>query len=197
MPGTVANANKVPVWVVFNNTNLGYCGEGDVRVNVTSNWAEEKFHQTGEFLPDAFYTGSRVTVQCDFAETESIAMWKVAFGHGETQNDTSTPPLTRFVLGTTDSTVSRWGLGTKASAIAKELVLMPQVAYASATTDHEDNITVPLAWSRNVGEILYSMTNGCLLPVTFEGLFDPTKALGEGLLIRGKLTAGAGSWVSY
>lgn len=190
-PGTIGNTNKVPVWVVYNDVALGYCEAGDITLTVTPDWTEQMFHQTGSNLMDAYLKGHRVTVQCSLAETENVDTWEVAFLGGEEQNDTSSPPLERFVLGDKTEWAAGTFIGRKATAVAKELKLIPVSAYTTASTHTGDDIVIPKAFCRTVGDIQYSIDNDCALACTFEALFDATDANGAGLLYRG---VSAGTW---
>ena len=199
MPGTVANTNKVPVWVCYGTAaaevNLGYCNSGDITVTVTPSWVDKKLYQTGDYLIDSYFKGATVTVSCELAETESVDTWLVAFGFGQSQVDAATPPASRFAFNTIDVVAAQFDIGVQATAIDGQLMLIPQVAYEQAATEHADNIVIPQAFVRNVGDILYSIDNNCALPVTFEGIFDPTSTTGGGVMFRGKKTA-TGAWVA-
>ena len=191
MAGTVSNTNKVPVWVCFNDTNLGFCNPGDITLTITSSWSDMKFHQTGDYLVDAIFRGARATVQCEFAEIENLDTWVVAFGFGQKQEDTSTPPNERFAFNTIDAVASQWDIATKATSIDANLVLIPQVSYVNATTETDDDIVIPCAFSRDVGDILFSSENNQGLACTFEALLDPTQTDGSNLLYRVRDT---GTW---
>lgn len=199
MAGTLANTNKVPVWVCFGTAgaevNLGFCNPGDITLTVNEEWSEQMFHQTGTYLNDAYFNGARATVTCELAETESLDTWAAAFGFGEKQEDAATPPNTRFAFNTIDTVNAQFDIGTKASTLAKSLLLIPQAVYVTASTENADNIVLPKAWVRNVGDILFSVENNCVLPVTFEALFDASSTTGGNLLFRGKKTA-TGAWAA-
>ena len=193
MAGTVSNTNKVPVWVTFNDVNLGFCNPGDVVLTVTPSWVDMKFHQTGDYLVDSVFNGARATVKCEFAEIENLAVWLVAFGFGDSQVDTATPPLARFAFNTIDAVVSNWDIAMKATSIDAALVLIPETQYVTATTETNDDIVIPQAFCRDVGDILFSTENNQGLSCTFEALMDPTKTDGSNLLFRGALTP-TGAW---
>ena len=192
-PGTLSNTNKVPVWVVYNDVALGYTEPGDITLTITQDWTDQTFHQTGSYLMDAYLKGHRATVQCSLSETENVDMWEVAFAGGEEQNDTSSPPLERFALGDKVEQALGYFIGRKASTGAKELKLIPVSQYTTASTHTGDDIVIPKAWCRSVGDIVYSIDNNVALPCTFEAIFDPTDSTGMGLLFRGILT---GTWTA-
>lgn len=191
MPGTVSNTNQVPVWVVANNINLGFCNSGDVTVKVTPNWADMTTHQTGEYLVDASFAGAKVEVMCNFAETESLDVWARAFCFGEKQEDATSPPYERFAFNSIDATAAQWDIGTRATSKDFELTLIPQASYSAPGTQGDDDLVVPYAFCRNVGDVLFSVENNQGLECTFEGLLGPTVTTGINLLYRGRFT---GTW---
>ena len=193
MAGTVSNTNIIPVWVCFKGVNLGFCNPGDVVLTVTPNWQETLFYQSGNYLMDASFNGAKVTVKCEFAEVEEPDLWLAAFGFGDKQTDSGGSNPERFAFNTIDTVASQWDIGIKATAIAGILALLPETTYADATTYGNDDIYIPKAFCREVGDILFSTENNQGLSCTFEGLLQPTDSSGVNLLIRGKLT-GTGTW---
>ena len=184
MAGTVSNTNKVPVWVCFNDVNLGICNAGDVTVKVSSVWAETLTHQSGNYLVNAHFNGASATVTCNFAETEEPDTWLAAFGFGDKQTYSESE---RFAFNTIDAVASQWDIGTRATGIDHMLVLIPTASYAAADTEGDDDIVIQSAFCRNVGDIIFSSETNQGLECTFEALLA-TDVAGANLMIRGTQT---------
>ena len=193
--GTVSNTNVYPVWVVFNDVVLGYANEGEATVNIEYGWQPQTAHQTGTHELDFYFTGQTATVDIEMAEIENLDNWVVAFGLGESQIDTATPPARRIAGTKIAATTNSVYVGTKATTIAQQLVLRPVKDWTDATTETTDDLVFQKAFAMNVPEIVHSLNQSQTLNPTFKPLFDPTKTDGSNLWIRG-LETGTGAWVA-
>jgi len=192
MPGTVSYTNNEPIWAIFNATLLGLVDEGDVTLSIKGEWVDKTAHQTGNYLLDAFWKGERCTVQATLAESDNWDNWAEAFPIGEKQADGATPPNNR-VVGSPSAANSPY-IGQRATSYTSKLVLRPVAQYVDVSTEKSRDVVLPKAFVREMGDIVYSIDNAKVLPITFEALFDPDGTDGENLWIHGLETAGAGSW---
>lgn len=191
MPGTVSYTNNEPMWIVYNSTLLGFCGEGDVTLSIKGEWVDKLSHQTGNYLLDAFWKGERATVTADFSEVDNWDNWAVAFPIGEKQEDTDTPPNNRIVSNS--STANTPYIGARAESHDAKLILRPVALYVDASTETVRDVVLPKAFVREMGDVVYSIDNEELLPITWEALFDPDASSGAHLWFRGLETA-TGAW---
>jgi len=177
--------------VIWNSVLLGFTEPNDITVSFTNTWVDKMFHQTGEYIPEAYFNGQQATIQVDLSEINNWDNWIVAFPMWEKQIDTDTPPNTRVVSNS--STSSDPYTGTKASTLAQELILRPVAQYADVSTEKSRDFVFPKAWVRDVGDVLFQINTSNALSCTFGTLFDPSASDGEMLAFRGLETA-TGSW---
>ena len=194
MPGTVSYTNNEPMWIVYNDVLLGFAGEGDVTLSIKGEWVDKTSHQTGSYLLDSFWKGERCTVTADIAEVDNWANWSVAFPIGEKQVDAATPPADRYVSNS--STANTPYITARAEAHDYQLVLRPVAQYVDATTEKTRDIMIPKAFVREIGDIIYSIDNAEVLPITWEAMFNPSASAGAHLWVRGLETATAGAWAA-
>ena len=194
MPGTVGNLFHEPVWVVFNDVLLGLCNEGDITVSWNSEWIDQMSHQTGGHIIESYEKGGSPTVQVDLAEISNLDNWIVAFPVAQKQVDTDTTPNNRVTGGSL--TTNAPYIGTKATAVASQLVLRPQAQYADTTTEKTRDMVFQKAWCRNVDDIPFSIDTPSTLSLTFGVLFDPTATQGDYEWIRGLETEVSGAWTA-
>jgi hypothetical protein len=193
--GDVTLQNHIPVWVIFGTTNLGLCDEGDITVEMNESWVNQLSHQTGRTPIDSFYAGNAPIVNITFIEVMNWDLWKVAFPYGEKQQDTFTPPHTRFVpTRIVDNTSSRF-VGHRATGIANELILRPEYTYNAAATEEAIDVHFPKAFCSSVGTIPFSVDTPNRLPMTFTVLRDIAASSGQSPWYRGLKTP-TGSWVA-
>ena len=194
MPGTVANLFHEPVWVVFNDVLLGLAAEGDVTVTWNTEWVDQMSHQTGVHILESYDKGAAPTVDIELAEVANLDNWAIAFTAGQKQVDTDTTPNNRFASGSL--TANTPYTGTRATAVAAQLVLRPEAQYVDTTTEQTRDMVFPKAWCRNVGDLLMGIDSPMTLPMTFGVLFDPAATEGDYEWFRGLETAVAGSWAA-
>ncbi len=197
--GTVSNTNMRPVWVVYNSVVVGLCEEEDITLRVDPTWHDHTYHQTGNWLPEAHFGGARITVSATFSEVLEMDNWEAAFEFGEKQKEESTPETERFSFSRIANDATGAHVGLAASAIAKELRLIPLSSGNAPTTDVQNQIVINKVFSRNAVEVAMSTSSGMALPLEFEALFDPAAAgaaEGEHIAIVGKIVPDAGTWVA-
>ncbi len=194
MPGTVNYQNHEPVWVAFNDVNLGLCAEGDITVTVPREWVFQNSHQTGGAAIDAYFKGGTPTVQCNFIEINNWDMWEIAFPVGEKQRDSATPPAARGVgLDLASSVLGRY-VGHHATTYAQRLVLIPEQLYTASSAQTVRDWFFPKAFCSNVGDVLFGVDSPNALNLTFSVLFDPSNQDGGNQFGRGLRTPSSGSW---
>ncbi len=194
MPGTVANLFHEQVWVVYNDVLLGLTGEGDVTVSWNTEWIDQMAQQTGGHILESYEKGGPPTIQVNLAEIANLDNFVVAFAAGQKQVDTDTTPNNRFAGGSLTANAAY--TGTKASAVASQLVLRPTSLYTDGTTETVRDMMFPKAWCRNVDDIPFGIDTPAELSLTFGVLFDPAATDGDYEWIRGLETAVAGTWAA-
>lgn len=194
--GTATNINKEPVWVVWNDTNLGYIDEGDAVVRITPSYEMQTTHQTGVSPIEAYFNGYTVEVEVSFAEVDNWDLWPIAFLFGEKQADTDTTPNNRFVGHQIADVANSQFVGQKVATVSKQLELKPVRGYTAANTEYLHDWVFPKAFCTNVGDIPFSSTSNNVAPLTFSALLDPTDTAGAGMFWRGLETEVSGSWAA-
>lgn len=191
MPGTGSNAAHRPVWVIFNNTVLGYTAEGEITARMQETWVDQVAHQTGAQPINAYHKGGNVEIDVNLIEVDNWDLWPIAFPVGTKQQDTATPLNTRF---TAYGTSAGNFIGTKASSVAAQLVLRPQDAYTTVSAETQYDLVIPLAFVKNVGDIPFGIDVPNQLALTFGALLDATQTDGSNSWFRGLETPGTGAW---
>lgn len=174
MAGTIANVNHRPVWVIYNDVDLGYVDEGDITITFGDSWVEQKTHQTGDMNVEAYLKRGPVTINIRLLETDNLSNWSIAFPYGEEQEDTSTPPETRFAhMRIADLTSDEYS-GMKASGIDAQLRIVPTDEYDGTPSNHFDHeFVIHSAYVSSVGDMAFSVDSAQVMDLTFSSLFSP------------------------
>ena len=196
MPGTVSYLNHEPLWVVHGSsaTLLGFSSEGDITVSFNEEWVDQMTHQTGAYVLESYHKGGPVTIEVSLAEINNWDNWVEAFPTGEKQVDTDTVPNARFSPHKLAANTPY--IGTKATAVASDLILRPVADYVDVSTETTRDLTFPLAWCRNVDAIPFGIDTPSELALTFGVLFDPAATSGEHTWIRGLMSEVTGAWAA-